>query len=110
MLSPAELVWMIRSFDPCAPSIEKDAVHRTIPVRIVRAPRNTCVFVIVVIPLLNDKLSSRGLVGRRICSAANNQACPPLFHFFSKHECLQRQPVRISLRAELLGPAVMGIA
>src|SRR5215467_4480627 len=63
MLSPAELVWMIRSFDPCAASIETDAVHRAIPARIVRAPRNTCVFVIVVIPLLIDKLSSRGLSG-----------------------------------------------
>ena len=58
MLSPAEFVWMIRSFDPCAAAGENDAVHKTIPARTVRPPRNTCLFVIFVIPLSKDKLSS----------------------------------------------------
>src|SRR5258708_6227730 len=49
MLSPAEFVWMIRSFDSCADSEEKDAVHRTIPARAVKPPRNTCLLVMFVI-------------------------------------------------------------
>src|SRR5437763_12675458 len=56
MLSPAEFVWMIRSFDCWAVSEEKDAVHRTIPARTVRPPRNTCLFVIFVIPLFREQV------------------------------------------------------
>src|SRR5215510_755893 len=52
LLSPAEFVWMIRSFDCCAATHEKDAVHRTIPARAARPPRNACLFVMFVIPSL----------------------------------------------------------
>ena len=58
MLSPAEFVWMIRSFDSCAASKEEDTVHRAIPAKTVRPPRNICLFVIFVILSFNDKLSS----------------------------------------------------
>jgi hypothetical protein len=57
MLSPAEFVWMIRSFDSCAARSEIDAVHRATPARAVRAPRNAWLLVMFVI-LFNDKLSS----------------------------------------------------
>src|SRR6266853_4622754 len=60
MLSPAEFVWMIRSFDCCAARGERDVVHRTIPAKTVRHPRNTCLFVIFVI-LSIDTLFSRGI-------------------------------------------------
>src|ERR1700676_4299280 len=49
MLSPAEFVWMIRSFGFGAASEEKDTAHRTIPPKTVRHTRNTCLFVIFVI-------------------------------------------------------------
>src|SRR3984893_18200508 len=61
MLSPAEFVWMIRSFDSCAASEEKVTALRAIPASAVRHPRNTCLLVIFVIPLFNDALSSRGI-------------------------------------------------
>jgi hypothetical protein len=57
-LSPAEFVWTIRSFDCCAAAKEKDTVHRRIPAKAVRPPRNACLLVIFVIPLFNEKLSS----------------------------------------------------
>src|ERR1700722_10075514 len=40
---------MIRSLDSCAAGKDKDAVHRTIPARTVKLPRNTCLCVICVI-------------------------------------------------------------
>src|SRR5713226_606290 len=49
MLSPAEFVWRILSFESGAASKETDTVHRTIPAKTVRHPRNTCLFVIFVI-------------------------------------------------------------
>src|SRR5260221_10464031 len=61
MLSPAEFVWMIRSFGLGAASKEKDTAHRTIPPKTARHPRNTCLFVIFVIssferqPILNGR-------------------------------------------------------
>src|ERR1700680_557353 len=58
MLSPAEFVWTIRSFDCCADA-ENDSVHRAIPAKATRPPRNTCLCVILVIPLFNDKFLVR---------------------------------------------------
>ena len=63
MLSPAPFVWMIRSFDFGAANKEKDTVHRTIPPKPVRHPRNTCLFVIFVSSSFKDKLSCSGLSG-----------------------------------------------
>src|SRR5258708_31572005 len=69
MLSPAELVWITRSFDPCAAAREKDTVHRAIPARTVRPPRrpprSTCLFVIFVILLFNDSYPPETFVRRR---------------------------------------------
>src|SRR6516162_3632132 len=58
MLSPAEFVWMIRSFDSCAARKEHDAAYRKIAARDVRQPRNAGLFVIFVLPLFSEKLSS----------------------------------------------------
>src|SRR5437763_13571907 len=60
MLSPAEFVWMIRSFESCAATKEKDTAHRATPARITRPPRNTWLFVIFVLPLFSDTLRLLG--------------------------------------------------
>src|SRR5260370_6038555 len=59
MLSPAEFVWMIRSFGGAA-SEEKDTEHRTITPKTVRHTRNACLFVIFVTSSFLDKPSSKG--------------------------------------------------
>src|SRR5712671_5900353 len=66
MLSPAELVWTIRSFDCCAAAHEKDTVHRTIPARAARPPRNTCLLVIFVIPCCNNGYLLEAFTRRQI--------------------------------------------
>src|ERR1700736_6509626 len=48
MLSPAELVWMMRSFPCCAAAEEKDKAHRTVPARAARPQLSTWFFVIVI--------------------------------------------------------------
>src|SRR5215472_11969443 len=48
MLSPAELVWMMRSFPCCAAADEKDNAHRAIPAKAARTQRRTWFFVIVI--------------------------------------------------------------
>src|SRR5882672_9971391 len=69
MLSPAELVWITRSFDPCAAAREKDTVQRATPARTVRPPRrpprNVCLFVIFVILLFNDSYPPEPIVRRQ---------------------------------------------
>src|SRR5258707_15758585 len=59
MLSPAEFVWMIRSFGGAA-SEEKDTEHRKIPPNTVKHTRNTCLFVIFVTSSFQDNPSSKG--------------------------------------------------
>src|ERR1700678_1516151 len=108
MLSPAEFVWMIRSFDCCAATKEQDTVHRTIPAKTVTPPRNACLFVIFVIPLFNDKISPWGIFQET--RPFIRKQVPPLFQRRSKHKCFQRQPLGVVLRTELLAAAVMGIA
>src|SRR5258705_1699064 len=73
MLSPAEFVWMIRSFDPCAATKENDAVHRTIAARTVRPPRKTCWFVIFVLPLFNDSYPPETLSGGKFVYQETSQ-------------------------------------
>src|SRR5882672_2997457 len=75
MLSPAELVWITRSFDPCAAAREKDTVHRAIPARTVRPPRrpprNACLLIIFVILLCQRQLSSRPICQETVRSSGD---------------------------------------
>src|ERR1700692_985134 len=65
MLSPAEFVWMIRSFEFGAASEEKDTEHRTIPPKTVRHTRNTCLFVIFVTLLFSRQVILKRAFARR---------------------------------------------
>src|SRR6266567_1352349 len=110
MLSPAEFVWMIRSFDSCAARKEKDTVHRAIPARAARPPRNACLFVIFVI-LFSETSHSPGGIHQETGPFIGRQVgYPPLLCLLSQDKCFQCQPLRVLLRAELLAAAVMGIA
>src|ERR1700730_7748104 len=83
MLSPAEFVWMIRTFEPGAASKETDTAHTTIPPKTVRHARNTCLFVIFVISsfqrqaILNGHLPGDKFLTRGYFSVA------PYTHAFS---------------------------
>src|ERR1700674_3278607 len=73
MLSPAEFVWMIRSFGSGAALKENDTAHKTIPHKPMRHPRNTCLFVIFIAPLFTDKRSeSSDLPGENSLRAATS--------------------------------------
>src|SRR5258706_4021300 len=103
MLSPAELVWMIRSFGLGAASEEQSTEQRTIPPKTMRHTRNTCLFVTFVTSSFLDKPSSKKTFARRQIRYTR------LFQRGSKHKCFQCQPFRVVLRVKVLASAMSGI-
>src|ERR1700730_6800532 len=103
MLSPAEWFWMMRSLPCCAVAEEKDKAHRTIPTRAARPQRSTWFFVIVISHV------QRQFALRSPCREASPFIRRLRYRLLllrcSRHECFQRQPVRIGLRGELLATA-----
>src|SRR5712692_6514178 len=98
-LSPALLVWMIRTLLLLSAALE-DRVHRRTPAKIVRYHRNACVLVIVV----NSFLSRSSMPGVR------GKIDTPLVPRLSKHKRFQRLPFRVVLRLEVLASIVKEIA
>src|SRR6266481_1388723 len=94
MLSPAELVWTIRSFDCCADTTEQDTVHKTMPAKAARPLRNACLLVIFIIPFFSDRSSSAVLFGGT--RVHQETGCRLLFDLCSEHEVLQRLPVGVA--------------
>src|SRR5258708_534642 len=106
MLSPAEFVWMIRSFGGAA-SEEKDTEHRTIPPKTVRHTRNTCLIFIFVTSSFLDKPSSIGYLPedrsvtfrlsaslqRPMLSTLTTPGCPASQSACLRHERDHHQPV-----------------
>src|SRR6516162_3198193 len=58
MLSPAELVWRMRSFPCCAAADEKDSAYRVIPAKAARPQRSTWLFVIVISHIQRHSLAA----------------------------------------------------
>src|ERR1700730_16790223 len=65
MLSPAELVWMMRSFPCWAAAEENDKVHRTIAARVAKPQRNTRSFFIVISHVQRQQTLSAAHAGRQ---------------------------------------------
>src|SRR5438067_692113 len=101
MLSPAEFVCRIRSFEPCAESDEKEAAPKRMPMR-AASPAKVCLFIIFAIRCF----ARRPIAPAPVPRLSNRR----LLHGLADNECFQRQPVGVFLRAELLGAAVVSIA